>query len=196
MSSRAAEWRVRLGMILISSGLALLVLEVAARILLAPAVNRGVAGTPISETSKTLGWRTRPGGSQRIVREDFDVKADAGAGEGDGGLDDLFGGGAGGKAEDALDIPLAKEIQKAENAERARKIIVEVIESQKQIKKDSKDAGYLLDCCSKAQAALIAAVGKGLRPESRREGVGKQLDQIEMLTSKIRDWLDGPHAAD
>lgn len=118
------------------------------------------------------------------------------AGEGDGGLDDLFGGGAGGKAEDALDIPLAKEIQKAENAERARKIIVEVIESQKQIKKDSKDAGYLLDCCSKAQAALIAAVGKGLRPESRREGVGKQLDQIEMLTSKIRDWLDGPHAAD
>lgn len=73
MSSRAAEWRVRLGMILISSGLALLVLEVAARILLSPAVNRGVAGTPISETSKTLGWRTRPGGSQRIVREDFDV---------------------------------------------------------------------------------------------------------------------------
>ena len=71
-----------------------------------------------------------------------------------------------------------------------------MIESQKQLKKDSKDAGYLLDCCSKAQAALVAAVSKGLRPESKRHGVAKQLDQIEKLSSNIREWLDKPHVED
>lgn len=129
------------------------------------------------------------------LHEDFDVKQDKGGGKGDDVYEDLFGGGED-QGGDALDIPLAKEIQKAENADKARKIIVEVIESQRQMKKDSKDAGYLLDCCSKAQAALVAAVGKGLRPESKRDGVAKQLDQIELLTTKIRDWLDQPHAAD
>jgi hypothetical protein len=128
------------------------------------------------------------------LHEDFDVKAED-CGGGSGGLDDLFGGGEG-QTSDALDIPLAKEIQKVENADKARKIIVEVIESQRQMKKDSKDAGYLLDCCSKAQAALVAAAGKGLRPESKRQGVGKQLDQIEILTKKIREWLDKTHAED
>ena len=37
----------------------------------------------------------------------------------------------------------------------ARKIIVEVIEAQKQLKKDFKSAGYLLECCAKAQAFLL-----------------------------------------
>lgn len=110
-------------------------------------------------------------------------------------LEDFFGGGAS-SASDSRDIPLAKEIQKAENAEKARKIIVEVIESQRLLKKDSKDAEYLLDCCSKAQAALVAAVGKGLRPESKQQGVAKQLDEIEMLITKIRGWLEKSHAAD
>lgn len=70
-----------------------------------------------------------------------------------------------------------------------------VIESQKQLKKDAKDAGYLLECCSKAQAALVAAVSKGLRPESKRKGVEKQLDQIQTQIEKIRQWLK-QHAED
>ena len=127
------------------------------------------------------------------LRDSFDVKDENG--KGTDGLEDLFGGGTS-TVSDSHEIPLAKEIQKTENADRARKIIVEVIESQKQLKKDSKDAGYLLDCCAKAQAALVAAVGKGLRPESKRHGVAKQLDQIEMLTAKIRSWLEQPRAGD
>ena len=127
------------------------------------------------------------------LHDSFEVKDESG--QGAGSLEDMFGGGTS-TASDAHDIPLAKEIQKAENSDKARKIIVEVIESQKQLKKDSKDAGYLLDCCSKAQAALVAAVSKGLRPESKRHGVAKQLDQIEMLSSKIRAWLDKPHVED
>lgn len=127
------------------------------------------------------------------LHADFDVAGTtAGAAE---GLEDLFGGGTSSTG-DALDIPLAKEIQKPENSEKARRIIVEVIESQKQLKKDSKDAGYLLDCCSKAQAALMAAVSKGLRPESKRQGVAKQIEHIEMLTGKIRHWLEQSHVED
>ena len=125
------------------------------------------------------------------LRADFDVKASEPPSS--SGLDELFGGSPL-PSSDSSDIPLAKEIQKPENADKARKIIVEVIESQKQLKKNSKEEGYLLECCSKAQAALMAAVGKGLRPESKRQGVAKQLDQIEMLTAKIRHWLEQSHA--
>jgi hypothetical protein len=106
----------------------------------------------------------------------------------EGGLADLFGGSAS-VSSDALDLPLAKEIQKPENGDKARKIIVEVIESQRQLKKDSKTAGYLLDCCAKAHAALAAATKEGLRPESKRQGVAKQLDQIQSQVEKIREWL-------
>lgn len=119
--------------------------------------------------------------------DDFDVKVPETA----PALEDMFGGGRANPAPpaDALDIPLAKEIQKPENVEKTRRVIVEVIESQKQLRKDSKDAGYLLDCCSKAQAALVAGVSMGLRPESKRHGVTKQLDLIESQVARIRQWL-------
>lgn len=117
--------------------------------------------------------------------EDFAVSAPAAASN----LNDLFGGAPAGVGEDPLDMPLAKEIQKAENSDKARKIIVEVIESQRQLKKDAKDANYLLDCCAKAQAALAAAIKVGLRPESSLAGVTKQLDQIESQVTKIRDYV-------
>ena len=58
---------------LLSSAVALGFAEVATRILLRPGPSTPIQGTPISEISPTLGWRARPGGSQRIRREDFDV---------------------------------------------------------------------------------------------------------------------------
>jgi hypothetical protein len=105
------------------------------------------------------------------------------------GVDDLFGGdpGTDGKS---IDLPLATEIQKPENTSRAREIIVEVLRSQKEIKKDAKAAGYLLDCCSKAQSWLAAAAKDGLRPESKLAGVAKQLDQIQIQADKIRVYLE------
>lgn len=107
----------------------------------------------------------------------------------DDGLEDLFGGTPVPTGEDPRDLPLAQTIQKPENVDAARKIIVEVIESQKQLKKDAKSAGYLLDCCAKAQAALTAAVKDGLRPESKLEGVIKQLDEIQKQSNKIRAYI-------
>lgn len=110
----------------------------------------------------------------------------------EGALNDLFGGAPPAAGEDLRDLPLAQEIQKPENADAARKIIVEVIESQRQLQKDAKSANYLLDCCAKAQAALAAAVKEGLRPESKLEGVLKQLDTIAEQVETIRTFV-GQH---
>ncbi|QTU04866.1 hypothetical protein HUT24_28040 [Pseudomonas protegens] len=120
------------------------------------------------------------------LQAEFDVKPEVAPAD----LDDMFGGTPTISGTNPLDMPLAKEIQKPESAEKARKIIVEVIESQRQLKKDSKSAEYLLDCCAKAQSALTAAVKDGLRPESKLAGVAKQLDQIQAQAEKIRIYLD------
>lgn len=109
-------------------------------------------------------------------------------------MDDLFGGVAL-KAGSGIGTPLSVEIRKPENTERARRIIVEVIASQKELKKNSKAAEYLLDCCKKANAQLSAAVKEGLRPESNRSGVAKQLDAIEKSIGNIRKHLQ-EHAQD
>ena len=108
----------------------------------------------------------------------------------DPGLESYFGGAPATASADPIDMPLAKEIQKPENSGKARKIIVEVIEAQKQLKKDSKSANYLLDCCAKAQAFLTAAVKDGFRPESKIAGVAKQLDQIDVQVGKIRAYIE------
>lgn len=92
-------------------------------------------------------------------------------------------------------IPLANEIKKAGNSDQARQVIVEVIESQKQKKKDAKNANYLLKCCSDAHALLANAVKDGLRPESKLNGVQAQLAQIEAQIVKIRNFLE-EHAHD
>lgn len=107
----------------------------------------------------------------------------------DGGLADLFGNKPAPTGEDPLDLPLAQAIRKPENVDAARKIIVEVIESQKQLKKDIRSANYLLDCCAKAQALLNAAVKDGLRPESKQEGVTKQLGEIQKHIDAIRGYV-------
>jgi SGNH hydrolase-like domain, acetyltransferase AlgX len=73
MTRSGGEGRKRLLLAAFSTVLTLGVVEVAARILLRPNPPREPGGTPISELSPTLGWKTRPGGSQRIRREDFEV---------------------------------------------------------------------------------------------------------------------------
>jgi hypothetical protein len=117
------------------------------------------------------------------LQAEFDVKVP----QASHALDELFGGGQGIAGSD---LPLAKEVQKPENAVKVRKIIVEVIESQRQLKKDSKAEGYLLKCCANAQAALAAGIKEGLRPESKLAGVAKQLDQITNQVALIRKYLD------
>jgi hypothetical protein len=111
-----------------------------------------------------------------------------------GGLDDFFGGSPS-SATDSTSIPLAKAIQQEDNRSTVRKVIAEAIEVQKLLKKESKNAEFLLNCCSKAHALLVAAAKDGLRPESKLAGVQKQLDQIQAQSDKIRKYLK-EHAED
>ena len=105
----------------------------------------------------------------------------------DADLGNLFG--AASPKEDAIDLPLAAEIRKPENVDAAREIIVEAIESQKELKKDAKSANYLLTTISKANGLMAAAVAQGLRPEANRSGVAEQLAELDASIVHIRKWL-------
>jgi hypothetical protein len=102
------------------------------------------------------------------------------------GLEQYFGGVV---APDAIEIALASEVKKPENADEARAIIVEVIESQDQLKKDSRTANYLLRTLAEANSKLNAAVSQGLRPETKKAGVEAQLVELERKIAQIRQWL-------
>lgn len=108
--------------------------------------------------------------------------------ETDKDTEDMFGGGLK-KTSEATDLSLSKEIGKAENAGKARNIIVEFIESQKQLKRDNKSAEKLLDCCSRANAALEDGIKLGLGAETKTDGIAAQLEQLEGRIEKIRHFL-------
>lgn len=110
--------------------------------------------------------------------------------ETDDGLDDLFGG----RPRDESDVQqpaLIKALQDPSQRAQARDAIGEVLETERQVKKDVKKAGYLLDQCAKANSYLTAAAKEGLRPESKTTGVAKQLDEIETRVAAIRAYLAG-----
>lgn len=90
---------------------------------------------------------------------------------------------------DAIALPLSAEIQKEDNIAEARNIIVEVVEAQRQIKRDSKQANQLLDACARANRTLAEAVFHSLRPEANRGGVKEQIDEIRKHIETIEKWL-------
>ena len=106
----------------------------------------------------------------------------------DDGLDDLFGGGKMDESA-AQETGLIQALKNPAQRTQAREAIGEVLETERQLKKDVKKAGYLLDQCAKANSFLTAAAKEGLRPESKLTGVGKQLDEIETRLAAIRAYL-------
>lgn len=104
-------------------------------------------------------------------------------------VDELFGTPAAPTQEDSVALQIAKKLQEMPNTTGARKSIVDVLETQKQLKKEAKNANYLIECCARAQAALAAAAKDGLAPESKLKGVGEQLDQIQKHLDKIRAFI-------
>lgn len=112
----------------------------------------------------------------------------------DASVEDLFGGAS--MTRDVADLALTKEIAKSENAPRAREIIVEFIESQKQLKRDNKTATRLIDCCARAHAALEEGIRIGLGADAKTEGVEVQLQVIDGQIKRIKDFLEkNSHAA-
>ena len=102
---------------------------------------------------------------------------------------DMFGGGPAKSSAEADELALSKEIGKHDNAAAARLIIVEFIESQKRLKRDTKAAEKLLDCCARATGALEDGIKLGLGAETKIEGVSGQLDRLETQIARIRDFI-------
>lgn len=117
------------------------------------------------------------------LKSAFDVKPP----QADAAAEALFGGVV--KKNDSVELALTKEIAKPENAKKARDIIVDFIESQKLLKRDSKSAAKLIDCCAKANAALEEGIKIGLTSETKTDGVEAQLKTIENQIQRIRDFL-------
>jgi hypothetical protein len=69
-----------------------------------------------------------------------------------------------------------------------------VVETESELKKELKTAGYLLKQLSEANARLQAAVSDGLRPDSTTTGAIQQIESIEALLGKIREWLSQQNA--
>ena len=107
---------------------------------------------------------------------------------GDDGLEDVFGVSPVPSSESSADIPLINIISKPENIGDTREIVVDVLEVQKQLKRDSKDANFLIACCAKAQSNLTAAVAE-LKAETKTAGVDIQLKAIEELLATIRAFI-------
>ncbi len=107
-------------------------------------------------------------------------------------LDALFGDGQ--NSSSPPEAALVKVLQHPESIARAREVIADVLEGQRQLKRDTKTSGYLLETCAKANANLMSAVKDGLRAESKLVGVARQLDGIEAHIATIRAFLD-KHAA-
>ncbi len=100
------------------------------------------------------------------------------------------------KTGDSTDLALCKEIAKIENAPKAREIIVEFIESQKELRRNNKTAEKLLDSCARANAALEDGIKIGLGADTKTDGVEAQLKILEERIEKIRKFLaDKDHAA-
>lgn len=86
-------------------------------------------------------------------------------------------------------VSLAAEIARPENTAEVRNIVVDVIETQRQIKRESKAERLLVDNLAKAQAVLAIAIRNGLRPEAKTEGVQQQLNAIRSQIQQVEKWL-------
>ena len=106
---------------------------------------------------------------------------------------ELFGGSSVREVPD-VSYALAAEIVKPEHADKVRELVVEVIETESELRKELNNAGYLLKQVTDANTRLQAAVSDGLRAESTTTGVRQQIESIDANLIKIRDWLTSKNA--
>lgn len=119
------------------------------------------------------------------LKEKFPVNAPAAKND---DLNDLFGGAA--TKNDPSDIPLAAAITATpESKDKAREIIVDVIEAQRELKKEAQSANFLVNQLARANGFVQSAISEGLKPDTNRAGVAEQLNELEKRMEYIRKWL-------
>lgn len=119
------------------------------------------------------------------LKEQFPVKAPESK---KGDMEDLFGGAV--AKNDPLDIPLAAAIVATpESKEKAKEIIVEVIDAQRELKKEAQSANFLINQLARANGFVQSAISDGLKAETNRTGVESQLAELEKRIAYIQKWL-------
>lgn len=73
--------------------------------------------------------------------------------------------------------------------EKARNVIIEVIDSQDEKAKEKNAADYLFKCIRKASEQIQNAQSHGLKPESQLKGVSEQLKTLKAGIENIEKWL-------
>ena len=109
------------------------------------------------------------------------------AGAGDATIDFL----AGEQVKEDVGSRVADAIDSADKEETSKIInrVINVIESEKEIKREQEAATYLINQVSKASALLRAAADQGLREDAETEGVQEHLNTIKKIVSDIEKWL-------
>lgn len=100
---------------------------------------------------------------------------------------DILGGG------DQSDIDMknariAEQIRLAEEPEKVVDTVRVVIDSQDEIEKEKKKRGFVFEQVVKAATALNNAVSN-LSDEMNKDGVGRQLNNIEVACTILKDWI-------
>lgn len=85
------------------------------------------------------------------------------------------------------DLRLAEEIGKAANVSDAALLIKDVIDSERQLKKDEDNANYVLKRLQGANSEVQSALA-GIRADTNKIGVIDQLNAIEEGLTKLREW--------
>jgi hypothetical protein len=107
-----------------------------------------------------------------------------GTGEAGGGEDPLMGSVPGGEAYSEL----LSELSHTDQRNRARTIVQDTLEEIEQRERERRDAEYCIRLVAHAHTDL-QTVMNAADEEVETHGIAAQLDSIELLISRIREWL-------
>lgn len=104
----------------------------------------------------------------------------------DDGLDLLTGGD--GNNEDTVNAQIAAGIRMADNPQLVAQTVKSVLDTTDELEKEKKKKSFIFDQVMKAATLLTNAVSN-LDDAMSKEGVGKQLENIEGACAALKDWI-------
>ena len=125
------------------------------------------------------------------LKEEFLDDAD-GDGDGDNDDDAIFGGGADSMEGSSISetLKLVNGLPKSDdNANRARQIILETLQTQEFLKSEVKKTNILRSSLKAALTSVTKATLHGLKPDTSTTGVEEQVKQIRVQLDKIESWM-------
>lgn len=120
---------------------------------------------------------------EEFLDDDDDLDNDDGA---------IFGGGMGSTEGRSISgtLKLVNSLPKSEDsANRARKIILETLQTQKFLKSERKKANILRSSLNTALTSVTDAALHGLKEGTSTKGVEEQIKQIRVQLDKIESWM-------